>query len=187
MAENSPKHSVETWNTVKLRFESGSFTSLKELATEYSINPITLRTRMVRESWNDKQRTLQNKVELAVEKQVVSKAEEYLSRTVLRMEKYEKIIDASIDNLGSKTPEGVPLLDPEAIDQFTRSETRISALSAFAHRIAPIAQQVDVKATVEHSLVSVIAKLRDTNSAIDITPEQMQVIRGCDVEPKSTQ
>lgn len=185
VADNSPKHSVQVWTAIRQRFEAGSFVSLKELASEYSVNPVTLRTRMLREKWNDKQRTLQNKVELAVEKKILSKAESYLERTTSRMERYEKIIDASIENLGSKTPDGTPLLDPEAIDQYTRSETRLKDISAFCYRLAaPVQVNHTGSIDLNHSLVQTIERLRSGKDCPDLTPEDKAKLIDVEVLPK---
>lgn len=177
----APKTTQETLVKCRLQYESGNFKSVYALAREHGINPDSLHQRIRREKWAEKRAKVLQVIERKMEKATVSKAESYLSNLQNRVEKYEKIIDASMENLGSKTAEGIPLLDPEAIDQFTRSEGRIQAIGAFAHRI-PAQTSLDVTSKGE-SLVAIIERMRaDPSKVIDLTPSQVDQIASMEVE-----
>lgn len=182
-ARNSPKHSQATWAKVKMEFEDGSYTSLAELSRKYGINPITLRTRMVREQWNERQRALQSKVEQKIEEVKVDIGKEYLLNSFSRSKKYEKIIDASLAQLGANA-EGIPLVEPSDLDAFTRSELRIHELAKSALRIPTVAS-VDLTTkglSFGESIVTAIRKLRENPSQIvDITPEQIAMVKDMEV------
>lgn len=160
-AKNSPKNSQETWNALKAEFEAGTYLSLKELAKKYGIVHSTLTSRMVREKWNEKQRALQSKVELVIERKVLSLAEKqasYLERLSKRGEKYEALIDASLSQIGE-------LVDPDSIDTLTKSEIRVKELSCTGLRI-PTLSNTDITSggkDLATSFVAAIAKLRESN------------------------
>lgn len=186
-AVNSPKNSRSTWVALKAEFNSGSYISLELLAKKHGILPSTLRSRMVREKWNDQQRALQHKVEQVIQERVLTLAEkqsDYLFRLSKRGEKYERIIDASMETLGSKDANGTPLLDPEAIDQYTRSENRIMELNRVAYKIAPLSQ-LDITskgASLGDSFVSAIAKLRADSQAPKLNDSDVSKILDAGVE-----
>lgn len=154
---------------VKLEYEAGTYITLIDLAKKYGINPITLRTRMNREGWLEKQRTLQNKVERVVEKEKVSQVQEYLQSSFLRSKKYELLIDKSIDQIGGP-------IEPGDLDAFTRSELRIHELAKSALRIPSVAS-VDLKSgglSIGESIVTAIEKLRaNPGSIVPITSKDV--------------
>lgn len=171
----APKTTKETWNLIKLDFDSGNYKSICELARKHGVNESTLHNRISTQKWSVKKKESLERISKKLEEKVVSRADSYLSSLQLRVEKYEKIIDASIENLGSKTKEGIPLLDPEAIDQFTRSEGRLQSMGAFAHRIAAVSQ-VDITSKGE-SLVAILDRMRASpDKIIHLSDDQVKLI-----------
>lgn len=185
-APNSQKTSREAWTKLKAQFHSGSYKSLNELAIHYGVNPKTLRSRMVREKWNDQQRALQSKVEQVIERKLVkevSAVDSYLASTFKRALKYERILDASMENLGSKDVNGTPLLDPDAIDSYTRSEGRIHELAKSALRLAPLCS-LDVTSkgqSLGDSFASAIEKLR-VSSAPKLGDDDLKRVLEAEIE-----
>lgn len=182
----APITDKSVWLEVKSRYQSGSYKSVTSLAQEFGINHFTLRTRIDREGWSEKREQLLQKVSEKVEGKVLSMAEEVLNTGYVRSKRFQAIIDASIGQLGTNEA-GVPLAEPADIDNLSKAEVRIHDWQKSCARIAPVAQQIDHKGSVsiEHSLVSVISKLREANTAIDITPEQLSYIKSCEVEKPS--
>lgn len=165
---NSPKTSRSTWDSIKREFELGSYLSLQELSDKYKVNPVTLRTRMFREKWNQKQRTLQNKVELVIENKLLKEANEvksYLASSFERAKRYEKIADASIAQAATNE-EGIPLVDPSMLDEVTRSLLRLHELAKSSLRLPSV--EMDIKSngqSLGESFVQAIAKLRESKDA----------------------
>lgn len=178
---NSPKHSRETWDKLKCEFEAGTYLSLAELSKKWGVNPITLRTRMLREKWNERQRTLQNKVEQKIEKVLVDRAGKYLDETFLRTEKYRKMIDASQEHHGSKTADNTPLLDPEALDVYSRTELRIHELSKSSLKIVD-SKEVQHTGIVGIFNVTEAIKALRAQPAPDLSPLELERLKDCKIE-----
>ncbi|MEO7397154.1 MAG: hypothetical protein ABIW84_01170, partial [Ilumatobacteraceae bacterium] len=188
-AANSPKTSQDVWMKCRMEYESGAFTSVKELSEKHGINYKTLFTRIDRDGWRKRREEILSKAQSKVEVKAVNQGLEYLQKTFLRSEKYEKILETSMEKLASKTEDGTPILDPDAIDSYTRSASRIHALALSALRI-PAAVQVDVTSkglSVGESIVTAIAKLRDSGTAIDITPEEVARVARLEVSDDGPQ
>lgn len=152
-------------------YETGNFKSVYELAERYGINKNTLHQRVIREKWEELRLKKVKEIESKLEKKALSVGEEYLLNTFKRAKRYEKIIDSSMENLGSKDAEGNPLLDPDAINTFTLAETRIHELAKSALRIPDI-RNLDVTSkgqSLGESLVSAIQKLRETDKTPPLT------------------
>lgn len=185
--KNSQKYSVETWRKVKAEFQAGSYLSLKALAKKYGINPITLNTRMNREKWNEEQRSLQNKVEAVIERKVLKEvdlASDYLAKSFERTKRYEKLVDASQEYFGSKTADGTALLDPDALDSYSKTESRIHEWAKSCLRIIPVSQ-VDHTSNGEslgQSFISAIAKLRGNPESPKLSDQDLGRVLEAEVE-----
>lgn len=179
----SPRTSRAVWDKVRSEFECGTYESLKGLAEKYSITPVNLRTKIYREKWSLKRATVEHKIAQKVEEKVVSEAEDYLSSLKSRVKRYQKMIDVSQEHSGSMTSEGIPLLDPETIDTYTKSEGRLQAMGAFAHRI-PAQTVLDVTSKGE-SFLSILQRLRADPKAITLSPADVEVIANSEIEGDS--
>lgn len=179
MAGNYSRTTKEVWDKIQLDYFAGNFRTLKELASKYDLPERSVRNKICHNSWNrlkeERQRALLSKVNEIKE----SEAEKYLKSTLKRVFRYEKIIDASLDNLGSKTSDGTPLLDPEAINDYTIAEQRIHALGKSALMIPDASRNVDITSkgqSLGESLVSAIAKVRESESGLKITSQDVDRI-----------
>jgi hypothetical protein len=187
VARNSQKYSKETWRNMRAEFEAGTYLSQKQLAKKYGVNFKTLTSRMVREKWNEKQRALQSKVEGIIEARVVKevdRATSYLEKLAKRAEKYEKMLDASAENLGGKTVDGTPLVDPEMLDTLSRSELRVLEMQRTALRIIPVSQidHTTGGKSLGESFVSAIAKLRGNPNTPKLGAEDLKRVLEAEVE-----
>lgn len=169
MAGNFSKTTKEVWEQVKQDYFTGNWKTIAELAERYFINPDTLKSRIHHHKWNQEkfamQRTLSNKVEAIKE----DLAKSYLKRAYERTIRYEKIIDVSQENFGSKAADGTPLLDPEAINDYTLAETRIHELAKSALRIPDVKKDLDLTSkgqSIGESLVSAIYSLRENAESV---------------------
>lgn len=185
--KNSQKYSRDTWTKLKAEFHAGTYLSLKALAKKYGVNPITLNTRMNREKWNEEQRTLQKKVEAVIEQKVIKEVSEttaYLQRLSKRATKYEAIIDASLNQSGSKDENGTNVLDLEAIDVVTRSEARLVEMQRTALRIPALSAMDHTSAGMDlgSSFVQALAKLREDPNAPKLSDSDLQKVLEADIE-----
>lgn len=166
-SSTKPKTSQLVLAQVKADYLTSNFKSVSELAETYGIHKTTLNQRIIREKWEDQRLLNLKKLEEKLVKSSVSIGEEYLKRTYKRMEKYEKLIDVSMANLGSKDAEGNSLLDPDALNTYTLSEMRIHEISKSALRI-PDTKNLDITSqgkSIGDSLVSALCKLRETDKS----------------------
>lgn len=162
----------------KYDYITSNFKSVYELARTYGINEDTLHGRVIRENWEDLRQKKLEEIKSKMEKKASSLGEEYLLNTFKRAKRYEKLIDSSMENLGSKDSEGNPLLDPDAINTYTLAETRIHELAKSALRIPDI-RNLDVTSkgqSIGESLVSALQKLRETDKTPPLTNEEVDRI-----------
>lgn len=184
-----PKTNVSTLEACRFDYEIGNFKSVTELAERYGINHDTLHQRIIREDWEKSRLNRLAKLETKMEKIAVNIGEEYLKNTFLRAKKYEKLIDVSIQNRTKKDSEGNPMLDPDDLNSYTLTESRIHDIAKSALRI-PDAKAIDITTKGEslgESLVQAIAKLRDNKTAVNVTMEQADQIAEYEIiktEPK---
>lgn len=179
MAGNHSKTTKEVWQQVRIDYDTGNWKTIRELGERYNINPRTLATKIYNDRWNieksEKEKELLNKVKQVKE----TEAEKYLKNTFKRVLRYETIIDASLDNLGSKDEKGTPLLDPEAINDYTIAEQRVHAIARSALRIPDAPQNVDITSkgqSIGESLLSAISRFREDKSLPELTEEQVEQI-----------
>jgi len=126
---------------------------------------------------------LLNKVDKGVEKALVGRAEKYLEETFLRSQKYLRLVDASQEFHGSKAPDGTPLLDPEALDVYTRTEARIHELAKSALRIVD-SKNIDVTSgglSIAENVTEAIKKLR-SQPLPELTDEELERLKDCKIE-----
>lgn len=183
-AFNSPKYTHETWLKVRCDYEAGNYTSQQELAERYGINAQTLRNRIINQKWNqikqESERLLLDRVGEIKE----SEAEKYLKRTAKRMLRYEKIIDVSQKQLANDVENGIPIMDSEALNDYTLAESRIHEIAKSALRIPDVRQGIDITSkgqSLGESLVSAIAKLRDNQELPVLSDSEKQKIREADI------
>ena len=182
-ARNSPKHSQATWMEARLRYESGLWLTIREIADEFNIKYQTFYTRLKLEKWDVKRQEILEKAQSKVEKNTlkeVDRQENYRLRLSLRAEKYERMLDASVSQQSTNN-EGVPQCDPEQLDTLTRAELRVVEMNKVGLMIAPPSIDVTGNVSVAVSIVQAIQKLRDSNTAIDLTPEQVKLIGSLEV------
>lgn len=191
--KTSPATDYATLALCKTDYVNGLCKSIAELAVKYGINENTLNSRICREKWQQLRESKIKQLEAKIEVKTQSLGEIYLENTIRRMKRYEKIIEVSQEQLSSKNEDGIPVLTPDDINTYTLSEQRINAMSMSAHRI-PVATSVDVTTkgqSIGESLVTAIAKLRNSGKCIDITMEQakqisqLEVIEDSPSNPKS--
>lgn len=184
---SSPKTTKLVWFKVRMEYEEGSYKSVRELGDKYGINENTLHSRIRTEKWREKKEKILVKAQARVEMKVLSELEfknSYLKNSFLRAKGYEKLIDVSKENLGSKTSDGTPVLDPEAIEAYTRSELRIHELAKSALRISDKAE-VDIKSggvSIGESFLQAITKLRESNLP-KLTEEDLKAVLEMEVIP----
>lgn len=183
---NSPKHSQSKWIQCRTSYERGDFKSVRELGERFGIKEFTLHSRINREGWKEKKEQLLAKVQSTLEKQVVkelTKQESYLVRLGQRANKYEAMLDASAENLGSKDANGVPLVDPDMLDTLSRSELRVVEMQRTALRIIPVSQVDHMSGGKDlgSSFVSAIAKLRESNTP-KLGPSDLQAFKEAEIE-----
>lgn len=154
------KTSQAVLHQVKSSYLAGEFKSIRELADQYSLNPKTLQSRIVRESWLEQRESKLREIESKMVKRVVNVGEEYLLNTFKRAKRYESIIDKALD-------QACDLVDPEQLNQLSLVEARTHALAKSALRIADVSS-VDVTSkgqSLGESWVSAIQKLRDSEQS----------------------
>lgn len=179
-ASNSPKHSRDLWDKIRVRYESKSFVTLKELASEYGVHPNTLRSRIHSEKWSDKQSALANKVEQRVEKLLVDEVKVYLTNAKKRAERAESLIDSAVSQCATDE-QGRPVLDFTQVDQLTRSEIRIFELSARALRIVE-AKHMEVTGAIGIFNVTEAIKALRAQPAPDLSPLELERLKDCKIE-----
>lgn len=179
-APNSPKYSREIWDSLKLRYESKSFVTLKQLAKEFGVHPNTLRSRIHNEKWSDNQSALLNKVEQRVEKLLVDEVKVYLTNAKKRAERAESLIDSAVSQCATDE-QGRPVLDFTQVDQLTRSEIRIFELSARALRIVE-AKHMEVTGAIGIFNVTEAIKALRSQPAPDLTVEELDRLKDCKIE-----
>ena len=159
-----PKTDQAILDRCRFDYEIGNFKSVTELAERYGINHDTLHQRIIREDWEESRLNRLKKLESKMEKIAVNVGEEYLKNTFLRIKKYEKLIDVSIQNRTKKDEEGNPLLDPDDLNTYTLTEARIHEVAKSALRI-PDAKAIDITSkgqSLGESFASALQKLRES-------------------------
>lgn len=177
--QTAPKTDKATLALVQAEYVNGTCKSIAELASKYNIHQTTLGQRIIRENWAELRNLKMRELEEKVSEKVQSIGETYLKSTFQRMKRYEKMIEASQQNLGSKDVDGTPLLDPDAINTYTLAESRIFDISKSALRIPEVKQQMDLTSagqSLGESLVSAIAKLRATPGQGQLSEQEKQRI-----------
>lgn len=180
--QTGPKTDKSTLALIQFDYVNGSFKSIKELATRYGVHENTLFQRINRENWEELRLKKLKELEQRIGEKAQSIGETYLKNVFARAKKYEQIIDASQSQLAANDC-GVPLMDCEAINDYTLAEQRIHEMAKSALRI-PSTVSMDVTSkgqSLGESLVSAIQKLRSENTATVITMEQADALANCEI------
>lgn len=184
----SPLHSKSKWDQCRIAYERGDYRTVKELGERFAIKEFTLHSKINRESWKEKKQQIQAQAESTLHRQVVkelTKQESYLVRLGQRATKYEAIIDASLEQAGAKDAQGVNVLDLEAIDVVTRSESRLVEMQRTALRIPALSAMDHTTGGVDlgSSFVQALAKLRADPNAPMLQDADLARVLEADVEP----
>lgn len=166
----------------RIDYEAGDYKNLLELAKKHNLNYQALRDKIYREDWKSKVSTRNNAILQKVGETKEELAKEYLLSTFRRAKRYEKLIDASIEQQ-STSNDGTPLLDVEAIEGYTRAEQRIHELAKSALRI-PDAKQIDVTSqgqSLGDSFISAIEKLRASNDRPKLTDADLKQVLNAEI------
>lgn len=178
MPAGTPKTPQAILDQCKLDYLIGNWKSITELAIRHGLHPRTLCFRIKRESWEEERQRKLTEANSKIEETRESIVEKYLKKTFARAEKYERIIDASRDNLGSKDKNGTPLLDPDAINTYTLAEARIHELAKSALRI-PDAKSLDITTkgqSLGEDLAQAIQRLRENPSVPKLDDSDLERI-----------
>lgn len=176
--------SKEQWSKLEIDYRTGNFKSIAELAQRYGIKENTLVVNIIRRGWKEEVEKASHELSLKVTKTVINEGELYLKRSIKRVERYEKIIDVSHENLGSKNSEGIPVLDPEAINDYTLAETRLHSWGKSCYMIPDASRSLDITSkgqSLGESLVSALAKVRASGEPSRITSEDVTRIIEADI------
>lgn len=183
------KTSQEVLEKVRYDYEVGNYKTITELANRYGINNKSLFARIDREDWEASKLERLRKTEKALVKKAVSLGEEYLLNSYERAKKYEKLIDVSQKNLGSRDDEDNPILDPDAINTYTLAESRIHEIAKSSLRIPDI-RNLDVTSkgqSIGESLVSALQKLRETDKTPKLTDADCDRILEAEIVDENSQ
>lgn len=172
MPDPTPVLSQEELQKVRYQYETGNFRSVSELARQYGVKPCTLHARIKTEGWDKKRDQILQKTSLKMEKEAVNEVDSWLKRVKERTLKDWEIIDRSIDNIGSE-------IDPETLLPFIRGRKLLDDMHRRAQGIADPTHNVDITSkgqSLGESLVSAIAKVRESESGLKITSQDVDRI-----------
>lgn len=184
MPDGTPLLSKETLYEIECRYKSGDYKSVADLSRIYSIPYQALYAIIKRNEWDKQMEELREKAQRNIEKKVLSEGEKYLKESFARVKRYEKMLDLSQDQLGAKSSDGTPLLDPEAIQDYVLTETRLHTWGKSCLMIPDASRSVDITSkgqSLGESLVSAIQKARENPNPIKITSEEVQRIIEADI------
>ncbi len=185
MAGNNAKYTKEHWERVRVDFDTGNYKTISELACRHGMTRKDLDNRMYNERWNDKREIKYKEVLGNVSKIKEDLASAYLKRAAKRFERYEKLIDVSQEQLGSRDAKGNPVLDPDSIGTYTMAEARVHEMMKSALRI-PDVKNLDITSkgqSIGESIAGAIEKLRnDPNRPVHSLEDEQMLIEAEIVE-----
>lgn len=179
MAEYKSVLSKDQWLKVQLDYKSGNYKSISELAERYSIKVDTLIKAVKRSGWKDERDKTLLELSENVHKKTINEGEKYLKESFQRVKRYEKILDLSQDQLGSKSSDGTPLLDPEAIQDYVLTETRLHTWGKSCLMIPDASRSIDLTSkgqSLGESFASALNKLREDKSIPKISSQDVDRI-----------
>lgn len=175
MADGTPKTPKEVLQQVKYEYQAGTYKSVAELAERYGINQFSLHSRIKREKWDEKKEQILAIAEKNIEKAVLSEANEWINRVKTRSLKDWQIIDSSIDGMVAAAG-GV---EPSDLRSYIQARKVLDDMSRRALGLADPSQNVDITSkgqSIGESLISAIAKLRETEDRPRLTEEDKRRI-----------
>lgn len=170
------------WDKVRDDYELGNYKTIKELSERFNVDYDCLRQRMVRESWKESLVTRNAVLSQKVDEMKEDLASSYLKSSFKRALKYEKLIDLSQEQLASMSgKDGLPVLDPEALVQYSKVEATVHAMAKSALRISDKVDLTSNGASIGESFVMAVQKLRQSENTPKLTTEQIDVVLDAEI------
>lgn len=175
MAGNHSKTTKEVWEQVRIDYHLGNWKSLEELANRYTINPNTLRRKVINNEWNLEREKLQSTLLTKVEVLKESEVEEWIKIVKERSKKDWEIIDSSIDGM----VDAAGGIEPSDLRSYIQARKVLDDMARRALGLADPTHAIDITSkgqSLGESLLSAISKLRESPDKPKLSEEDKQRI-----------